>query len=141
MKVARWVLVLDEWQQQEVCVNGVFCYREMVVFGGLIDGTFQPAAAAAGDYSDEAQGEALGESPADARQATRCRAQRRRVKETINRVYHDLSQHHTTFAAALQTFSADNRIITKTIIVFITPQRLTREFELETRARAPTAPK
>lgn len=54
---------------------------EVVLFGGLIDGNAQPAAAA-GDYSDEAQGEALGKSPADARQATRCRARRRRVKET-----------------------------------------------------------
>jgi hypothetical protein len=70
---------------------------EVVVFGGLIDGLSQPAPAA-GDYSDEAPGEALGESPADARQATRCRARRRRVKET-SIVFTNLSQHHTTFAA------------------------------------------
>ena len=41
---------------------------EVVLFGGLIDGTSQPAAA--GDYSDEAQGEAPGETSASARQAS-----------------------------------------------------------------------
>ena len=82
-----------------VATAGIVCKwrvreSEVVVFGGLIDGASQPAAAAAGDYSDEAQGEALGESPADARQATRCRARRRRVKET-SIVFTNLSQHHT----------------------------------------------